>query len=210
MACDLLFHSAVVQRHLDTAALRRGPASFFPPTCASRRPSPLSGKRAVHQAALSFIPLCVRSSKCPFFALTSVFHLPSQTAFFLSACCSFAESCLSLWDLMGRSAPGFPGLHHLSELAQTHVRRVDDAIQPSHTLLPSSPLALSLSSFRVFPSKSALSIRWPKYCSFSISPPREYSGLISFWIDWFDLLAVQGTLQSLFQHHGFKSIILQR
>ena len=110
---------------------------------------------------------------------------------------------------MDWSTIGFLVLHHLLEFAQTHVRRVDDAIQPSHPFLPSSPLALSLSSFRVFPSKSALSIRWPKYCSFSISPPREYSGLISFWIDWFDLLAVQGTLKSLLQNHNLKAPILQ-
>ena len=201
VTCSILLLS---RRHLDTAALQLGPASFFPPTCASRMPSPLSGKRAVHQSALSFTLLCVHASKYPFFPLTSVFHLPSQTAFFLSACCSFAESCPSLWDLMGCSTPGFPVLHHLLEFAQTHVCWVDDAIQPSHPLLPSSPLALSLSSFRVFPSKSSLRIRWPKYCSFSINPPSEYSGLISFWIDWFDLLAVQGTLQSLFHTTGSK------
>ena len=94
--------------------------------------------------------------------------------------------------------PGFPALHHLPEFAQTHVHRVSDAIQQSHSL--SSPLLLPsvFPSVRVFPNESALCIKWPKCWSFSfgISPSNEYSVLISFRIDWFDLLAVQGTLRS--------------
>ena len=86
------------------------------------------------------------------------------------------------------------GLHQLPELTQTHVHQVSDAIQTSHPLLsPSSP-ALNLSTIRVFSNESVLCIRWPKYWSFSfsISPSNEYSGLISFQIDWFDLLATKG------------------
>ena len=101
---------------------------------------------------------------------------------------------------MNCSVAGFPVPHHLQEFAQTHVLWVGDAIQPSHPLSFLSFPAF-FSSIRVFSSESALCIRWPKYWSFtfSISPSIEYSGLISFRIDWFDLLAVQGTLKSLLQ-----------
>ena len=95
------------------------------------------------------------------------------------------------------STLGFPVLHHLPELAQTHVHWVSDAIQPSRPLASPSPPAFP--SIRVFSNESVLCIRWPKYWSFSINPSNEYSGLISFRIDWFDLLAVQGTLKSLLQ-----------
>ena len=86
----------------------------------------------------------------------------------------------------------------------------NDAISPSHPLLPSSPFAFSFPSIRVFSNESALLIRWPKYWSFSfsISPSNKYSGLISFRIFWFDLLAVQRTLKSLLQHHSSKALIL--
>ena len=105
------------------------------------------------------------------------------------------QSHPTLYDPVGCSTPGFPVLHPLPELAQTHAHLVSDAIQPYHLL--SSP-----SAFRVFSNESALYIRWPKYWSFSISPFNEYSGLISFRINWFDLLVVQGTLKSLLQHHS--------
>ena len=87
------------------------------------------------------------------------------------------------------STPGFPVLHHLPELAQTHVHRVGDAIQPSHPLSSLSPPVFNLSQHHVFSSESALHIRWPMYWSFSfsISPSSENSGLISFRIDRFDL-----------------------
>ena len=106
---------------------------------------------------------------------------------------SITQSRLTLCDPMdcSTSMSGFPVLHHLVELAQTHVHRIGDAIQPSHPLLSPSP-AFNSSSIRVFSNESALHIRWPKTWTFSfvISPPSEYSGLISFRIDWFDLLAV--------------------
>ena len=106
-------------------------------------------------------------------------------------CCSVAKSCPTLCDPMDCSTPGFPVLHCLLELAQTHVHRVSDAIQPSHPWSSPSPPAFS-PSIRVFSSESALHIRCPKYWSFSFSPSNEHSELISFRIDWFDLLAAQG------------------
>ena len=111
---------------------------------------------------------------------------------------------------MDCSIPGFPVFHHLLELAKTHVHQAGDAIQPSHPLSPSSPPASIFPSIRVFSSESALRIRRPEYWSFSfsISPSDEYSGYISFRIEWFDLLAIQGTLKSLLQHHSSKGSIL--
>ena len=112
---------------------------------------------------------------------------------------------------MGCSTPGFPVLHHLPELAQSHLHRVGDAIQQSPPLSSPSAPAFNLSQIRVFSNESVLCIRWPEYWSFSfsISPSSKYSGLISFRIDWFDLLVVQGTFKSLLQHHGSKSSILR-
>ena len=126
-------------------------------------------------------------------------------------CCSVAQSCPTLCDPRHCSTPGFPVLHHLPELPQTHVLWVCDAIQPSCPLLSPFPPALNFPSIRVFSSESALRIRWPKYWSFSfsISPSNEHSGLITFRMDWLDLLAVQGTLKSLLQHHSSKTSILQ-
>ena len=98
--------------------------------------------------------------------------------------------------------PGFSVLHSLLEFAQTHVHWGGDTIQPSYPLLPPSPPALSLS-------ESAFHITWPKYWSFCISPSNEYSGMISFRIVWIDLLAVQGILKSILQHHSSKASILQ-
>ena len=112
---------------------------------------------------------------------------------------------------MDCSVLDFPVCHQIPELAQTHVLRVSDAIQAFHPL--SSPLLPPsiFPSIRVFSSESVLHIRWPNYWSFSfsISPSNEYSGLISVRVDWFDLLAVQGTLKGLFQHHNSKASILQ-
>ena len=112
---------------------------------------------------------------------------------------------------MDCSTPGSPVLHHMTELAQTHVHWVNDAIQPSHPLSLLSPPALNLSQDQgLFQWVRSLH-QWPKYWSFSfsISPSNEYSGLISFRTDWFDLLAVHGTLKSLLQHHNLKASFLQ-
>ena len=113
---------------------------------------------------------------------------------------------------MDHSTPGLPLHHQLLEFTQTHVHQVSDAIQPSHLLSFPSPPALNLSQHQGFSNESALHIRWLKYWSFSfnISPSNEHSGLISFRMDWLDLLAVQGTLKSLLQHHSSKASILQR
>ena len=109
---------------------------------------------------------------------------------------------------MNCSTPGFPVHHQLPEFTQTHVHRVSDAIQPSILCRPLFPPSL-FPSIRVFSNESVLRVRWPKYWSFSfsISPSNEYSGLISFRMDWLDLFAVQGTLKSL-QHHSSKASIL--
>ena len=117
----------------------------------------------------------------------------------------------TLCDPTDCSTPGFPVHHQLLELAQTHVHWVSNAIQPSHPLL--SPLLQPsiFPSIRIFSNESAFRIRWLKYWSFSFSgsPSNEYSGLISFRIDWLDLLAVQGTLKSLPQHHSLEASILR-
>ena len=112
---------------------------------------------------------------------------------------------------MDCSTPGFPAHHQLPELAQTYALQAGDVIQ--HLIL-CCPLLLLPSIFptiRLFSNKSVFHIRWPKYWSFSfsISPSNEYSGLIYFGMDWLDLLAVQGTLKSLLQHHSSKPSILQ-
>ena len=111
---------------------------------------------------------------------------------------------------MNCSMPGLPVHHQLPEFTQAHVHQVGDAIQPSHPVSSSSPPAPN-PSIRVFSNESALRMRWPKYWSFSfhISPSKEHPGLISFRMDWMDLLAVQGTLKSLLQHHSSKASILR-
>ena len=120
---------------------------------------------------------------------------------------SVAQLCSTLCDPMDCSAPGFPVHHQLLELAQTHDHWVDDAIQPSHPLLSPSPPAFNLFQYQGL---FKWVIRWPKYWNFrfSISSSNEYSGLISFRMDRFDLHAVQGTLKSLRQHHSSKASIL--
>ena len=122
---------------------------------------------------------------------------------------SVAQWCLTLCDAMNCSTPGLSVHHQLPEFTQTHVHQVGDAIQPSHPLLsPLLPPSI-FPSIRVFSNESVLRIRWPKW-SFSFnSPSNEHLGLISFRIDWLDLLAVQGTLKSLLQHHSSKASILQ-
>ena len=124
---------------------------------------------------------------------------------------SVDQSCPPLCDPMNCSMSGLPVHHQLSESTKTHVHWVGDAIQPSHPLLSPSLYAPSLSQHQGLFQwvESALCIRWPKYWSFSfsISLSNAYSGLISFKTDWFDLLAVPGTLQSLLQHHNPKASV---
>ena len=112
---------------------------------------------------------------------------------------------------MNSSTPGLPVHHKLPESTQTHAHGVGDAIKPSHPLSSPTPPAPIPSSIRVFSNESTLRMRWPKYWSFSfsISPSNEHPGLISFRLDWLDLLAVQRTLKSLLQHHSSKASIFQ-
>ena len=111
---------------------------------------------------------------------------------------------------MDCSTPGLPVRYQLLVFTQTHVHSVSHAIQPSHPLSSLLLLPSIFPSIRVFSNELLLRIRWPKYWSFSfsISPSKEYSGLISFRMDWLDLLAAQGTLKSLLQHHSSKASIL--
>ena len=122
--------------------------------------------------------------------------------------CSVTKSCSTLCEPWLKNSWWLQdaGLPCLPEFARTHVRWVGDAIQPSHPLSPSSSPALTVSQLQG--NGLALRIRWPKYWSVIISPSNEYSGLISFRIDWFDLVAVQGTLKNLLQHHSWKASIL--
>ena len=138
--------------------------------------------------------LCVQSS--------SSYRIQIRLVLFRSV----TQSCPTLCGPMNCSTPGLPVHHQLPEFAQTHVHWVGNAIQPPHPLLSPSPTTFNISRIRVFSNESALHIRWPKYWSFSfsISPSNEYSGLISFSLDCLDLLAVQGTLKSVLQHHRSK------
>ena len=120
------------------------------------------------------------------------------------------RACLTLCNPMDCNTPGIPVHHHLQSLLQL---MSIELVMPSNHLILCHPLLLLPSIFpsiRVFSNESALHIRWPKYWSFSFSnsPSNEYSGMISFRIDGFDLLAVQGTLKSLLQHHNSKASIL--
>ena len=124
---------------------------------------------------------------------------------------SVAQSCPTLCDPVNCSTPGLPVPHKLPEFTQTHVHRVSDTIQPSHPLLSPSPPAPNPSQHQSLFQWVTSSYRWPKYWSFSFSiiPSKEIPGLISFRMDWLDLLAVQGSLKSLLQHHSSKASILR-
>ena len=124
---------------------------------------------------------------------------------------SFAQSCPTLCDPMNHSMPGISVHQQLPEVTQTYVHRVGNATQPSHPLLSPSPPAPNPSQHQgLFPWVNS-SHHWPKYWSFSfsISPSNEHPGLISFRMDCLYLLAVQGTLKSLLQHHSSKASIFQ-
>ena len=123
---------------------------------------------------------------------------------------SVSQSCLTLCDPMNRNMPGLPVHRQILEFTQTHVHWVGDTIQPSHSLSSPSPPDPNAPSIRVSSNESTLHMRWPKYWSFSfsISPSNEQPGPNSFRMDWLDLLAVQGTLKTLLQHHSSKAPIL--
>ena len=123
---------------------------------------------------------------------------------------SVTQLCLTLCNPMKGSTPGLPVHHQLPEFTQTHAI---ESVMPSSHLILCRPLLLLPPippSIRVFSNESTLHMRWPKYwsSSFSISPSNEHPGLNSFTMDWLDLLAVQGTLKSLLQHHSSKASIL--
>ena len=123
---------------------------------------------------------------------------------------SVAQSCPTLCNPMNRSTPGLPVHHQLPEF--TRLMSIESVMPSSHLILCRPLLLLSPipPSIRVFYNESTLCMRWPKYWSFSFSiiPSKEIPGLISFRMDWLDLLAVQGTLKSLLQHHSSKASIL--
>ena len=123
---------------------------------------------------------------------------------------SVAQSCLNLCDPMDCSTLHFLVRHQLQELSQTHVHRVNDAIQPSHPLSSPSPPDFNLSQYQNFFQWVSFSYQVAKVLdfSFNISPYNEYSGLISFRMDWLDLLEIQGTLKSLLQYHRSKASML--
>ena len=147
----------------------------------------------------------INSKSIPLAALVKSMMLP------LLHFSSVAQSCPTLCEPMDCNTPDLPVHHQLPGFTQTHVHWVGDVIQPSHHLSTLILLPSIFPSIRVFSNKSLLHIRCPKYWHFSfiISPSKEYSGLISFRIDWLDLLAVQGTLKSLLQYHSSKASILQ-
>ena len=137
-------------------------------------------------------------------SLYCVFHrkewMKPSKQFNFSSVQLVAQSCLTFCGPMDCSMPGLPVHHQLTELAQTHVHWASDAIQPSHSLSSSSSPAFHLSQHQSLYQLASF--------SFSISPSNENSGLIPLRMDWLDLLAVQGTLKSLLQHHSSKASIL--
>ena len=136
-----------------------------------------------------------------------MFIKPFQLYILCSQFSSVTQSCLTLCDPVDCSTPRSPVHHQLLKLAQTYVHGVGDAIQPSHPLSSPSPAPFNLSQHQGLFQWVVRHIRWPKYWSFSfsISPSNECLGLISFRMGWLDLLAVQGTLKSLLQHHSSKA-----
>ena len=168
---------------------------------------------------LSLLSLIWMVPKPVHFPSVTISHLPFLSSpnhlYFTSYSVQFSsitQSCLTLCHPMDYSTPGFPVHHQLPELTQTHIHWVGDAIQHLILCHPFLLLPSIFPSIRVFSSESVLQMRWPKYWSFSfsVSPSNEYSLLISFRADWFDLPAVQGTLKSLLQHHSSKASILWR
>ena len=167
----------------------------------------------------SLILIFTISSKKEWFQSCSVFYddivifsSDRQSTFYMLSFqfSSVIQSCLTLCNPMNCSTPGLPVHHQLPECTQTYVHWVGDAIQPSHPH-PLLLLPTIFPSIRVFSNESVLCISWTKYWSFSlsISPSNEHPGLISFRMDWLDILPVQGTLKSLLQYHSSKASILR-
>ena len=152
-----------------------------------------------HQIIIFLNACCVPSSVLG--SCTHSWHLEGDSTVYMRqmshgivswmSCCSVTKLCWTLFDPMNCSTLGLRVLHYLPEFAQTYVHWVGDAIQPSHPLSPLLLLPSIFPSIRVIYNESVLHIKWPKYWSFSISPYNEYARLISFKIDWFDLLAFE-------------------
>ena len=123
-------------------------------------------------------------------------------------CCSVAQSCPTLCNPINCSTSGLPVPHQLSMFDQVHVHCIGDAVWPSHPFMPFSPSALYLSQHQGLFQWVVCSHQMTEILDFSISPSNEYSGLISLKVDWFELLALQGTLRNLLQHHSSKASIL--
>ena len=139
---------------------------------------------------------------------TSWFKILINFFYFRVPFSSVAQSCLTLWDPMNLSTPGLLSITNSRSLPK--LMSIESVMPSSHLILcrPLLLLPAILPSIRVFSNESALHIRWPKYWSFNISPSNEHPGLISFRMDWLDLLAVQEILKSLLQHHNSKASIL--
>ena len=157
-----------------------------------------------HRALSSLVIICYENLLVD----DLLYEGPSTVVNFLS---SVAQSCLTFCDPMNHSTPGLPVHHQLPESTQTHVHWVGDTIQLSHPLSSPSPPALNLSQhqglFKWVSSSHQVALEYWSF-SFNIRPSNEHSGLISFRMDWLDLLAVQRTLKSLLQHHSSKASIL--
>ena len=157
--------------------------------------------------------ICVSQTLCLLYCILSFLEILKQkTIIYLH--CSVWFSCSVISDSLwphGLQHARLPCPSPTLELTQTHVHWLSDAIQPSHPLLSPCPLPPIFPSITLFSRESVLHIRWPKYWSFSfnISPSNEYSGWISFRMDWLNVVAFQGTLKSLLQHHSSKASILQ-
>ena len=149
---------------------------------------------------MSELPLLITSQSVSYFLLLCIHSSLEIMGLLVCRCCSITKLCLTLCDPMDCSLPGFPVLHPLPEFAQTQAHQGGDAIQSSHPLSTVLLLPSIFPSIRVFSNESA-----PKNWSSSSSPSIEYSGLISFRIDWFHLHAVQGSLMSLLQYHSSKA-----
>ena len=162
----------------------------------------------VSNQIMSFIWKRLVSGTFHFYLLWSCLKFTINIQYFFS---SVAQSCPALWDPMDCSTPGLPVHHQVPEFTQTHVHWVGKAIQPSYPLLSPFPPAFNLSQHQGLYKWVSSSHQVAKYWSFSfnIHPFNEHPGLISFRMDWLDLLAVQGTLKSLLQHHSSKASVLR-
>ena len=201
---SLLLHHSQNSSHCHFSSSHR---LLSPPTTSQALPASLNARLK---------KVCTRDLLCSTRDYTQYFTIITReknlkSYIYIHICSSVAQSCPTLCDPMNRSTTGLPVHHQLPEFTQTHVHQVRDAIQ--HLILGCPLLLLPPipPSIRVFSNESTLRMRWPNYWSFSFSiiPSKEHPGLISFRMDWLDLLAVQGTLKSLLQHHSSKASVLR-